>query len=135
MARIFGAPVTEPGGKIARKRSPRPTSSLSVALTPEVNWWSVLNVSTVKRSVTDTLPISAMRPRSLRMRSTIMRFSARCFTSLASVRRASASASAVLPRGAVPFIGRVEITHPSCSMKSSGLAESTVTAPVSTMPP
>ena len=112
MARIFGAPITEPGGKIALRRSGRPTPSFSVAETPDVIWCSVLNVSTVNRSVTLTLPISAMRPRSLRIRSTIIRFSARCLTSLASTARASASASGVPPRGDVPFMGRVEIDAP-----------------------
>ena len=47
----------------------------------------------------------------------------------------AASASSVPARGAVPFIGRVNTVRPSCSMNSSGDADSTVTSPVSTMPP
>ena len=65
-----------------RSSSAMPTPCFSVARTPDVIWCSVLNVSTVNRSVTSTLPISAMRPMSLRIRSTIIRFSARCLTSV-----------------------------------------------------
>ena len=60
----------------------------------------------MNRSVTSTEPIFATRPRSLRSRSTIIRFSARCFSSTASQVFRRASSRGVRPRGAVPFIGR-----------------------------
>ncbi len=55
--------------------------------------------------------------RSLRIRSTIIRFSARLLMSVESMWRTSRSPSWVPARGAVPFIGRVEMARPCCSMK------------------
>ena len=79
----------------------------------------------MNRSVTSTEPILATRPRSLRSRSTIIKFSARCFSSMASQVLRRASSRGVRPRGAVPFIGRVDMCLPSRRKNSSGDSDST----------
>ena len=77
MVRTLGAPVTEAHGKRARKIS---LSGASVsACTVEVIWKSVRYRSTSKSCGASTLPVRAMRPRSFRIMSTIMTFSARFF--------------------------------------------------------
>ena len=64
---------------------------------------------------------------SLRRRSTIIRFSARFFTSRASPSRSPASRSGSGSRGAVPFIGRASMPPaPSSAKKSSGERDSSV---------
>ena len=83
-----------------------------------------------------TLPICAMRPRSLRSKSTIITFSAR---SLALLRRCSAwaaSCAGVVPRAAVPFMGRVRMLPLPwagwCQSKNnSGETDSSASCPMS----
>ena len=67
-----------------------------------------------------TEPGVASRPMSLRIRSTIIRFSESVFGSRASARTMFASSAGVAPRAAVPFIGFDESVVPSFRRKSSG---------------
>ena len=73
-----------------------------------------------------------MRPRSLRIMSTIMTFSARFFGEARSHAAERSSSSRVLPLGAVPFIGRLTIRSASSRKKSSGDAEQRAHLPRST---
>ena len=122
----LGAPVTEPHGKIFLKISASPTPRESVAETVEVIWWTVGRLSTSNIFSTSTLPGSQTRLRSLRMRSTIMRFSARFLGSEESsaARRASARGSG--RRAAVPFMGFAVILRPLTRKNSSGENDRTV---------
>ena len=61
-----------------------------------------------------TLPISAMRPTSLRPRSTSITCSARSFGSASNSRSSSSSSSGVAPRGRVPAIGRTVTSSAAC---------------------
>ena len=102
----FGAPVTEAHGKSAREelrqpaRRSRPRPSTSSA-----------RRSDSARARTGARPRrcrrSAMRPRSLRTMSTIIRFSARSFAEAASSAAMAPSSAANRPRERVPFIGRM----------------------------
>ena len=76
-------------------------------------------------SGTLTDPTTAMRPRSLRSRSTIIRFSARFLMSSCSRRAVSLSPSGARVRGAVPFIGRACSRPRSWRTNSSGERDST----------
>jgi hypothetical protein len=127
----FGAPVTEPLGNRARKTSVRAIPGLSVPPIAEVSCQTVSYRSAWNRSRHSTPPGMAIRPRSLRSRSTIIAFSARSFAEAQSRRATSSSSSSHRPRGAVPFIGRVVIRSSSMRKKSSGEAESTWWRPVS----
>ncbi|MNY58962.1 hypothetical protein D3C86_1953600 [compost metagenome] len=62
--------------------------------------------SITMRSVTFTVPMSEMRPRSLRARSISITCSAISFGSASSSLASSASRSGVPPRGRVPAMGR-----------------------------
>jgi hypothetical protein len=64
--------------------------------------------------------------------STIIRFSARSFSERLSAVASASSCSAVAPRAAVPFIGRVRSSPDSRSKKSSGEAETIAKRPRST---
>ena len=116
MARILGAPVTEPGGKDARRSSASPTPGRSVPVTVETRCQTPGASRSSVRAGTSTLPYSQTLPRSLRIRSTIITFSARSFAD-----RESAS-PAPLSRGAVPLIGSVSTCRPRRRRKSSGEA-------------
>ncbi|MNK89234.1 hypothetical protein D3C87_1092370 [compost metagenome] len=130
MVRRLGAPVIEPHGNSAAINAPKAVPGRAVAVTVEVIWSTRPNGCTTKRSGTATLPGWAMRPRSLRSRSTIITFSARFLASAASRRAARASCPASPLRGAVPFIGRVtRCPAPSCSTNSSGDSDSTQPSP------
>ena len=78
----------------------------SVAVTVDVICSTLAKRVTSKSFGTLTDPGVATRPRSLRSRSTIIRFSARFFSSAASAALRSASTAASPHAGAVPFIGR-----------------------------
>ena len=80
IVRTFGAPVIEPLGKSARNTSARPVSGRSRAVTVDVSCQTVSNRSGSNTLDHRTVPGRAMRPRSLRSRSTIIAFSARSFT-------------------------------------------------------
>src|SRR5206468_576149 len=71
------------------------------------------------------------RPRSLRMTSTIMTFSARSFALSASSAARPRSSAGSAARGRVPLIGRVSTRPPRSSRKRSGLAETTKASPAS----
>ncbi len=135
IARTLGAPVIEPQGKAARSTSTAPLSAGRVAVTSDTSWWIVGKLSTRNRSGTATDPGTATRDRSLRIRSTIIRFSARCLGSAASVRAAAASASASASRAAVPFIGRAIASRPRSAKKSSGDSDAIAWLPVQMKPP
>ena len=121
LARL-GAPVTDPQGNSARNTSTSPTSGRVRAVISDVSCHTVGYRSSTKRPGTSTLPTRATRERSLRSRSTIIRFSARSFGLARSCSPCRRSSSGVVPRAAVPFIGRVRSRSPSQSKKSSGLA-------------
>jgi hypothetical protein len=131
MAVTLGAPVTEPHGKVAAKTSQRPTSSRSSAVTVDVSWCTVGYVSTWNSCGTRTVPKRAMRPRSFRSRSTIIRFSARSLGDACSVAAATRSSSSQRPRRMVPFMGRVVMMRRGRTSKnSSGDADTTAHASV-----
>ena len=124
IAWILGAPVTEPGGKLARSRSESRASARSVPRTVETRCQTPGAGRGSLSAVTSTEPYSHTRPRSLRIRSTIITFSARSFTDAA---RAARVSSARLPsrpsastRGAVPLIGSVTTSRPLRRRNSSG---------------
>src|SRR5579859_5656040 len=72
----FGAPETDPGGKVAPSRSGHEVPGDSSARTVETRWTRPGCFSTTHRSGTVTDPGRATRDRSLRTRSTIITFSA-----------------------------------------------------------
>jgi len=131
----LGAPVTEPQGNKAANTSPIPTPGRSDAPTVEVSCQTVSYRSAANRSVQVTAPLRATRPMSLRIRSTIIAFSARSFVDACRARRIASSSSSHRPRGAVPFIGRETIRSPSIRKNSSGDADKTRCAPVSMYAP
>ena len=112
--RSLGAPVIEPPGKVARSTSMRSTSRRNVPTTVLTSWWTVLKDSTPMSTGTSTEPTLQTRPRSLRSRSTIIRFSARVFGSVrkSQLRRRSSAGSSDL--AIVPLMGLLD-TVPSCS--------------------
>ena len=75
-ARIFGAPVTEPGGKVARTTSAAETPGRSAPSTVDTRWCTP-GMGLERAELRDRDGAErAMRPRSLRARSTIITFSA-----------------------------------------------------------
>ena len=80
IVRTFGAPVIDPLGKSARKTSGTPVPGSSSAVTVDVSCHTVSKRSGSNTLAHRTVPGRAMRPRSLRSRSTIIAFSARSFT-------------------------------------------------------
>ena len=79
IVRTFGAPVIDPLGKSARKTSGTPAPGSSSAVTVDVSCQTVSKRSGSNTLAHRTVPGRAMRPRSLRRRSTIIAFSARSF--------------------------------------------------------
>jgi hypothetical protein len=88
--------------------------------------------STSNKRVVLTEPVEQIRPRSLRMRSTIITFSARFFSLAWSAAPQRTSSSGVSPRSAVPFIGFTTMRRPRMSKKSSGESETICSRPVFT---
>ena len=129
----FGAPVIEPPGSVARRRSDTPAPARRVPATVDSRWWRWRNVLTRRKAGTWTLPASQTLPRSFRIRSTIIRCSAASFSESRSAARAVAS----LPprsRGTVPLIGADETRREagSTSRNSSGEFDTTATPSIST---
>jgi hypothetical protein len=121
----FGAPVTDPlGNRHAKTRASEVPGSRSAPIV-EVSCHTVSYRSASNIAETSTLPGTAIRPRSLRRRSTIIAFSARSFGDATRPAAAASSSAGHRPRGAVPFIGRVVTRSPSRRKNSSGEAEST----------
>ncbi len=128
--RIFGAPVIDAHGKRAAKMS---AGSLAQrARIVDVICQSVGCRSTSNSASTRTPPKSATRPRSLRIMSTIIRFSARFFSECCSHAARDLSSSSVRPRCTVPFMGLHVRVPPSRWKKSSGDAEQSAYRPAST---
>ena len=119
----FGAPVTEPGGKVAESRSAVPTPSVSSPCTVETRCQTPECGCTSSSSSTVTVPGRQTRDRSLRIRSTIITFSA------ASLAEARSIAAPVGVRGAVPLIGEVVTRRPRTRRNSSGLKLATILIP------
>ncbi|PNH04615.1 hypothetical protein TSOC_009193 [Tetrabaena socialis] len=127
-------PVMEPPGKAARMQSIADVPALRTPRTVDTIWCTVAYDSMSIRPGTCTLPTcgragrggwprtSHTRPRSLRSRSTIMRFSARSFSEAASSAAAAASAAGFpATRAAVPLMGRASSRPPrSPRRKRSG---------------
>ena len=107
MARRLGAPVMEPQGNSAANTSDSGRSERVRASMVEVICQTVGRACKSNKLGTWTEPTCAMRDRSLRSRSTIIRFSARSLTLCRKCWAACSSASGVSPRAAVPFMGRV----------------------------
>ena len=124
MAWIFGAPVTEPGGKLARSRSASPASGRSVPATVETRCQTPGAGRGSVSAGTWIEPYSHTRPRSLRIRSTIITFSARSLPEAARAARVSSarvpSRPAASTRGAVPLIGSLTTSRPRRRRNSSG---------------
>ena len=116
MARTFGAPVTEPGGNVARRISVAVMPGCRRAEISATQWCTVAWLSSARDASTRTPPATAMRPRSLRIRSTIM------WSSAASLALAISSAGSSW-KARVPLIGRVTAVpaRRSTSRNSSGL--------------
>ena len=91
----------------------------------ETIWWTVAKDSMPHRTGTFTLPGTATRPRSLRRRSQIMRFSARSFTEVARSWANSLSSLGERPRGRVPLIGLASRWPSTSRRKRSGEVERT----------
>ncbi len=123
IVRTFGAPVIDPLGKSARKTSGTPVPGSRSAVTVDVSCHTVSKRSGSNTLAHRTVPGRAMRPRSLRSRSTIIAFSARSFTDAVRRSRVASSSASQRPRGAVPFIGRVVSRSPSSRKNSSGEAD------------
>src|SRR5690606_37832853 len=70
----LGAPVTEPGGKVAANSSGQPAPRASRARTVETRWTRPGCSSTAHSFGALTVPTAATRPRSFRTRSTIITF-------------------------------------------------------------
>ena len=117
IARTFGAPVTDPGGKLARSRSASEVPSDSSPVTSETRCQTPGCSSARQRSGTRTVPYRHTRPRSLRIRSTIITFSARSFSEPSNRSRCCSEACSRL---AVPLIGEVRTWRPRRRRKSSG---------------
>ncbi len=96
----LGAPVTEPGGKVAPSRSAQVASGRSSPRTVETRWTRPGCGSISQSPGTVTEPLAQTRPRSLRTRSTIITFSAWSFSS---------RSAAVRP---VPLIGPDSTVRP-----------------------
>ncbi len=127
MVRSFGAPVIEPPGKQARTASITLTSARSCPRIVETSWCTVSYVSVTMSLGTCTLPTSQTRPRSLRTRSTIMRFSARVLSLSVSSALSRSSSAGVRPRGAVPLIGLLSaVPERSTRRNRSGDEDATV---------
>ena len=127
MALRLGAPVMEPQGKLARSTCARPTPGRSWALMVLVMPSTRPLRCTSNSAGTCTLPVWAMRPRSLRSRSTIMMFSARLLASWLSRWAAACSCAGSSPAGAgaVPFMGCAWMRPPWQRRNSSGESDST----------
>lgn len=108
--RSFGAPVIDPPGKQARTQSTASVPSRSRPSTVDTSWCTVAYVSVAMSRETRTVPVRQTRPRSLRSRSTIIRFSARVLASATSASRSWASSCGSAPRGAVPLMGLASAT-------------------------
>ena len=127
---IFGAPVMDPPGKLDRMRSTRVLSPRSSAVTVLINWCTVENVSTSNMGSARTVPGWATCAKSLRTKSTIIRFSARSLGFVAKSSRSSSSSAAVSPRTRVPLIGRDSIMPAVSTRKNrSGDVDMTATSP------
>src|SRR6266545_3119302 len=80
IARIFGAPVTDPPGNAARSKSNASAPSANCPVTVDTRWCTVGCDSSANSLGTSTDLGRHTFPRSLRSRSTIMTFSARSFS-------------------------------------------------------
>ena len=107
IARTFGAPDKVPAGKVARNTSRLLMPVFSVPSTFETICWTWEYFSMMNLSVTFTLPISAIRPMSLRARSISITCSAISLGSASNSSASLASSSGVAPRGRVPANGRI----------------------------
>ena len=121
-AAIFGAPVTDPPGNVARRISASPTPGRSVPSTVETMCSTPASSCVAMSSGQRTVPGSHTRERSFRSRSTIITCSAASFS--------DARSSAAPPRGRVPLIGIVRIRSPRRARKSSGEADTTAQSSV-----
>ena len=119
-ARTFGAPVTDPGGKAARMRSPSPAAALSVPCTSETRCQRPGCGSAPSRRGTCTLPAVQTRLRSLRIRSTIITFSARFLAERSSSARCRRACCWRGDRRFVPLTGRDKTVLPFLRRNSSG---------------
>ncbi|VTU21677.1 hypothetical protein E5CHR_01235 [Variovorax sp. PBL-E5] len=131
MAATLGAPVTEPQGNSAANTSASVQPARVRASTSEVICHTLGSASVWNRRGTRTEKGSAMRDMSLRSKSTIITFSARSLADARNPAAAAASASAVAPRAAVPFIGRASSRRSRQSKKSSGETDSSCSSPLS----
>ena len=102
----LGAPVMLPQGKAARKMSAALVPRRACASMRLVICHTLPKRDTLNGSGTRTLPVSAVLPKSLRSKSTIITFSARFFGSACKA-RARVSSRPSPTNGAVPFIGSV----------------------------
>jgi hypothetical protein len=132
MARILGAPVTEPDGNRALTIEPGVHASLNLPAMVDVICQTDGNLSTSNKRVVLTEPARQIRPRSLRMRSTIITFSARFFALSPRDLPRRRSSSKLNPRSAVPFRGFTTMLLPYVRKKSSGDSETICSTPVFT---
>ena len=122
IARTFGAPLTVPAGRVARKTSIAVLPGTSAPLTCDVRCMTWLYFSRVMSSSTTTVPKDDTRPTSLRARSTNITCSATSFGFSRSSAAKRRSCSSFVPRLRVPAIGRLITRPPSnCTMGSGEL--------------
>ena len=110
----FGAPLTEPGGKIPLNISDQVISSRTSPTTSETKCSNPGCNSLLKSCETFTVPALHIRPKSFRIKSTIITFSARSFDE---------NSDPVSDNFRVPFIGLVLICAPSRDTNNSGEAD------------
>ena len=111
IVRTFGAPVTDAEGCSAAKISSSGRSRSRFdqgSHLPDIR----IPLDGEQFRDTSTVPTSATRPRSLRIMSTTITFSARSFAEAASDAPRARSPSSVRPRRAVPFMGLARMSIP-----------------------
>ena len=91
--RNFGAPVMDPGGNAAATHAAVGTPALFVPRTVDTSWCTEAYDSIFIRPGTRTVPGTHTRPRSFLSKSTIIKFSARSLTDVASFEASETSAS------------------------------------------
>ena len=117
-AEIFGAPVTEPPGKVASRNPASPTPGRRRPSTVVTRCATPASSCSAMRSGQRIDPGSHTRERSFRSRSTIITCSAASF--------GDSWSSSAAPSGRVPLMGFVQTRCPLRARKSSGEADAIV---------
>ena len=112
---IFGVPVMDPPGKESLSNLGRDEWGFKIPSTILSRWCTLLYDLSSQSALTFTLPGIQFLPRSLRNKSTIIKFSARSFSLLSKRSAFSLSIKGFGSLGSVPLIGLVS-TYPSVDL-------------------